>query len=200
MIVGDGMMPRLELVANDLCEAHAADRMLEDMGGRHLALAKFNGSEAGVGLRFIREALAFRMALAVNRTLQGGANDGATFDRLLGLMKATRCNIDLSAFEKRLDELRNGEAARKLRDCRNGFMAHTLIGELGSRGGMKSVPIGDLLYDLTGLYEDIHRAVTGAEGRVVDECLEKWRKRAWETGNALLGVADGDEDLDIGSA
>ena len=188
-----------ELVAQDLCEAHAAYRMLVHTRNRHNALAKLNRSEAGFGLKFIKDTLAFRMALAVNRTLQGASNDKASFARLLALAKAPRCEPDLSGFEKRLGELRNREAARKLQDCRNGFMAHTLVGELGSRNGMKLDLVGDLLYELTNLYEDIHRVVTGTEGRMVNECLEKWGKRARETWDTLLGVADADEDLDLES-
>jgi hypothetical protein len=72
----------------------------------------------------------------------------------------------------------------------NGFMAHTLVGELGAREGMKLSPISDLLYHLTDLYEEIHRAATGAEDRVVSEALEKWRERARQTWDALLGVED----------
>jgi hypothetical protein len=192
MIADDRTIDCLDLLAKDLCEAHAAERMLEALN-RYNTITKLNGSEAGFGLEFIRGALEFRIALAVNRTLQGASNDKATFARLLRLFPVPQ-------FGKRLDELRNGEAARRLRECRNGFMVHTLVGELGSRNGMKSNLIGDLLYELTDFYEDIHRDVTGTEGGAVNECLEKWRQRAWETWDALLGVADGDEDLDNGSA
>ncbi len=190
----------LKRLAMDLCEAHAADRMRFELGNRRDTLARLNGSEAGFGLKFIVETLAFRMLMAVDRTLQAASNDRATFDQLLRLMRTVRYKGDLSAFGKRLDELRNGEAARKLRDCRNGFIAHNLVGALGSRNGMKSTPVADLLYKLTDLHEDIHRAVTGTERRMVSECLEKWRERARVTSDLLLGVADADEDLDIGSA
>jgi hypothetical protein len=194
MIADDGTIARLDLLAKDLCEAHAADRMLFELGNRHVTITKLNGSEAGLGLDFIRAALAFKMALALNRTLQGASNDKATFGGLLRL-KAARYNV--SAFGGRLHELRNAESARKLQECRNGFMAHSLVGELGSRGGMKS-GLGDLLYELTDFYEEIHRAVTGTKGRLIDECLEKWRERARLTWDILLGVADDDEDLYIG--
>jgi hypothetical protein len=162
MIVDQDLMHCFELVAKDLCEAHAADRMLTDMSMREDRLAEFDRSEARLGVQFIAGSLALRMALAVNRMLQGASNDRASFPRLLKLAKAVRHNADLSGFEIRLDELRDGATARKLHECRNGFMAHTLAGELGSRGGMRSNLVTDLLYELTDLYEDIHRAVIGA--------------------------------------
>ena len=192
-MIDNGTMDCLDLLAKDLCEALAADRMRFELGDRHDTLAKLNGSEADFGLKFITGSLAFRMALAVSRTLQGASGNKATFARLLRLMKAANDNPELSAFERRLDELRNREAARQLRECRNGFMAHTLDGELGSRDGMKSDPIGGLLYELTGLYEDIHRAVKGTESKTID-FWKKWSDRARETADALLGVDNADED------
>ena len=73
-------------------------------------------------------------------------------------------------------------------------MAHTLAEELGSRGGIESHTVADLLYDLTDLYEDIHCAATGTEDRVISEALEKWRMLARETWDFLLDVEDADEE------
>ena len=86
MIVDQDMMHCFELVAKDLCEAHAADRMLTDMSMREDRLAEFDRSEAR--LQFIAGSLALRTALAVNRTLRGASNDKASFARLLKLAKA----------------------------------------------------------------------------------------------------------------
>ena len=68
----------LDLVAKDLCDAHAADRMLTNMSMREDRLAEFERSEARVGVQFIAGSLLLRMALAVNRTLQGASNDKAS--------------------------------------------------------------------------------------------------------------------------
>jgi hypothetical protein len=193
MIVDRDTMCCFELVAKDLCEALAADRMLANIGRRHQSLARFNGSEAGFGLNFIKQALQQRMALAVTRTLQGASNDRTSFARLLKLAKAARHNTDLSGFEKRLGELRNAAAARKLQECRNGFMAHTLVGEPSARGRMKVYLVADLLYKLTDLYEDIHRAVTGTEDRVISGTWEKWHERALHMWNALVGIEEPEE-------
>jgi hypothetical protein len=54
-------------------------------------------------------------------------DDEASFARLLEFAGAARYNADFSGYEERLDKLRNGEAARELQECRNGFMAHTLL-------------------------------------------------------------------------
>jgi hypothetical protein len=191
MIVDQERMHCFDLVAKDLCEAHAADRT--DIMMREDRLADFDRSEARFGLWFIAGSLAVRMALAVNRTLQGASNDEASFARLLKLAKASRYDTDLSGFEERLNELRKAATARKLQKCKNGFMAHTLAGELGSRGGMKSKLVTDLLYELTSLYEDIHRAVVGTEDRAISEALEKWRVRAEQAWDALVGIEKAEE-------
>jgi hypothetical protein len=185
---------RLGLVGLDLREAHAADRMLFEMT-RDGRLAAFHHPEARFGLKFIEEALALRLMLSVGRTLQGTSKDKASFAQLLTLIKALDPNIKLLRFEKRLEEMKNGQAARKLQKCRNGFLAHTLVGELGARDGMDLSPVSNLLYDLTSLYEEIHVAMTGTEDRMVGRDLEIWRGRAHETWDALLGAVDDDEDL-----
>jgi hypothetical protein len=191
MKVAGDLAHRLELVGLDLREAHAADRMLFEMT-RDGRLARFDHLDARFGLKYIEEALARRLALAVDRLLQVTRKDRAGFAALLSLIT---CPDERAKFGARLDVLRNCDAARKVRECRNGFIAHTLVGKLGSRDGMGLSPLSELLYKLTTLYEEIHPAVIGPEDRAVSEDLEKWRARARETWNTLLGIEDADEDL-----
>jgi hypothetical protein len=174
------MIRHLDLVAKDLCEAHAANSMLTDMMSRD-RLADFNGSEARFGLWFIAGSLALRMALAVNRTLQGASNDKASFARLLKLAKAAHHNAGLTGFEMRLDELRNGPTARKLHECRNRFMAHSW---LSRRDEVQPRCRPPLRADRPA--RGHHRAVIGTEDRVVSKDLEKWRGRARETWDAPI--------------
>lgn len=190
--MSERLLSCLELVAKDLCEAHAAERMLSNMATRHNRLAEFNDSEGRFGLRFIEDALALRMALAVNRTLQGTSANRSSFARLLKLITSTGVDVDVSGFEERIQGLRQEQAARRLHQCRNGFMAHTLVGEAGSRGGMRVQPIADLLYRLTDLYEEIHRATAGTEDPVISRTLETWRRRAQNTWDSLVGPEDDD--------
>jgi hypothetical protein len=130
MVTSSEMMHCLDLVATDLCEAHAANWMLTDIGSRYDSLAKFNGSEARFGLRFIEHVLALRLALAVNRTLQGASGDKVSFARLLNLAKAGGKGVSFSDCEWRLDELRNGEAAGKLWECRTASWRTRLLESL----------------------------------------------------------------------
>jgi len=176
----------LDLVAKDLCESHAADKMLSVLAAREDRLAEVDCSEARFGIRFIERALALRIILAVARTLDRASAHRASFAQLLRL--AADQDLNIAELEKRFDQLADGQAARKLRKCRNGFMAHTLVGELGSRDGMNLSPVSDLLYELTALYEDIHRVATNAEDRVVSEALEKWHRYAQQTWDSLFGV------------
>jgi hypothetical protein len=55
---------------------------------------------------------------------------------------------------------------------------------------MKVSLVADLLYELTFLYEDIHRAVTGTGDRVISETWEKWDERSLHTWNALIGIEE----------
>lgn len=175
-------------MGKDLCEAHAADRMRCMMRHR---LVDFEQPEPLFGLMFIEHALALKMMLAVHRTLQGASGDKASFARLLSLTRTAAPGVNFSGITERLSEMRNGEAARKLQRCRNRFMAHTLVGELASRGGMKSDLVEDLLDDFTHLYEEIRRGISGtkawAESEGLSECREKWHTGAQKTCDTLLG-------------
>jgi len=65
--------------------------------------------------------------------------------------------------------------ASELKDCRDGFMAHTLIGS--QRAGMKLETVQSLSDKIEKSVEDLHVAVTGLESPLRARYCD-WRERS----------------------
>lgn len=174
----------LRLVLNDLCEAMAADRMLSELLAKY-EMTKCLPKPVTAGIIFIEHALAIRMALAVNRLLQPTKSDRAT---LMSFFKSIESNINASKraeLRSRIDTIRDHPDAKRLRECRDGFIAHTLVGEFGVRDGMLTDSIDDLLYELIALVKDMIEA-SGGDRSTPNTQLEHWREIGVATWSTLL--------------
>jgi len=164
---------------NDIGEAIAADELLYVIE-HHVNSWDDPPEKLEPGLQFMVDALALRMALAINRLFQPAGQDRTNFSQLKNLV-ATNTAVDPNienAFTKAATLAASDNLVR-LKPCRDGFMAHTLVGSLGNRHGMQFSTISDALQNAEELFEELHSALTGSTAGLT-EVRTRWRQRAAE--------------------
>jgi hypothetical protein len=169
----------LQLMKNDIGEAIAADELLYVIEHHVNNNWADPPSKLEAGLQYVVDSLAFRMALAINRLFQPARQDRANFAQLQKLAVATGTNFNSaldSAFAAAATLGASGDLTR-LKACRDGFMAHTLRGSLGSRYGMQSSVIADALVNAERIFEYVHKLLTGSSAGL-SAIRANWRQRA----------------------
>jgi hypothetical protein len=84
---------------------------------------------------------------------------------------------DLKSSFKNAASLAASSELIRLKVCRDGFMAHTLRGSLGSRDGMQSSLLTGALENAEKKFDEVHRILTGNTAGLSD-IRTKWRQRA----------------------
>lgn len=181
-----------DLVVGDLRQALTADRLVSFFDAN---LPDDASADVLLGLYFVSGSLALRMALAVNRILQEPGHNRATLVRLLQLLKRDVA-IDLTPIFNRAEAIRNSRNAILLKKCRDGFAAHTLLGEQGFRDGMTAKAVGDLLHELSDLISAIATAV-GYEQFDGDTHFNRWHEIADKIARAIVAGTKGTLDQEI---
>ena len=137
----------------------------------------------------LAEALAWKLALTVNRLLQppGTADDRASITGLLREVRAAQADgwrmarSDLLAeAETELARIREMPEVLELKRCRDEFMAHTVLG--CERKGMQTLAVQDLSEAVEQVVNDFHFAITGEPSPLHDRSMDwlEWAGAWWE--------------------
>lgn len=177
----------LDLVLDDLREALTADRLVSLLDTME---PTDPSTDVLQGLYFVSGSLALRMGLGVNRLLQEPGSDRATLTRLLRLVNGNVPAATADELGRRLAAIRHSPDAILLKQCRDGFSAHTLIGPKGNRDGMPAVRVADLLHIVFDLVQDICAAV-GYDQFDGDIHFTRWQEIADRTARAIVSGASG---------
>jgi hypothetical protein len=164
----------------DIIEAIAADELLYVIE-YHINNSP-NGRVRGLdpGFEYVVGALVLRMALAINRLFENAGRDRANFDHLERLVaKQSEFAAALNDTFKKVAELRRSPDFVRLKNCRDGFMAHTLRGPLGHRDGIQNPLLSLALENAERVFEDVHRELMGDNADLAAS-RKKWRQRAQE--------------------
>lgn len=176
----DRLQAAFRLISSDLFEANVAALICNGFFQKHHRLAAESEDQQQVW-GFFDQAVCWKLALAIERLTQNAGTDKASLKGVLREIKVARDNGTTFADEPRLEKAEESlttaleeKICQTLRDSRNAFMGHSLIGK-----DRKGSPVYDLLQYLGTLESIAQELHTGVYGTSLDfSSLEDWREYA----------------------
>ena len=161
----DRLEQAFQLVASDLYEANVAAQICNSFIQKHDRLAAEPLEQQQIW-GFFDQAVCWKPALALERLTQNAGTDRASLKGLLREIAAARENGTSLADEQRFEEAEanlttalDDDICKSLRNSRNAFIGHSLIGE--NRQGVAVYDLMEYLGKLESIAEALHVGVFG---------------------------------------